>query len=264
MTKMAGEFEREQRLACVSDGNDGRAPVILLHGFGGDHTVWRAVSVELAKHRGVLAFDLPGHGGSRSWQELGTAVVDAKAVAAELDRRSLERVHLVGHSLGGAVAALVAMRVPERIASLTLLAPGGFGAEINDRLLKRYAVARGAATLTPLLEQFFGWSNPVTPAFIDEMVADRADPRATEIFAEIAGEIFKGGRQGVLPREKLAALDCPVKVLWGTQDRVLPTRQAHHLPGQIASHVFEEVGHMLPVEIPNEVARLILQNAAHE
>jgi pyruvate dehydrogenase E2 component (dihydrolipoamide acetyltransferase) len=49
-------------------------------------------------------------------------------------------------------------------------------------------------------------------------------------------------------------------VLWGTQDRVLPTRQAHKLPGAIAVHIFEKTGHMLPQEIPHEVAGLILEN----
>jgi pyruvate dehydrogenase E2 component (dihydrolipoamide acetyltransferase) len=51
-----------------------------------------------------------------------------------------------------------------------------------------------------------------------------------------------------------------VKVLWGTQDRIVPTRQAHRLPGRIAIHVFEDAGHMLPLEIPDEVAFLILEN----
>jgi pyruvate dehydrogenase E2 component (dihydrolipoamide acetyltransferase) len=53
----------------------------------------------------------------------------------------------------------------------------------------------------------------------------------------------------------------PTKVVWGAQDRVLPTRQAHRLPGHIAVHVFEGVGHMLPHEIPDAVARLIRENA---
>jgi pimeloyl-ACP methyl ester carboxylesterase len=51
-----------------------------------------------------------------------------------------------------------------------------------------------------------------------------------------------------------------VKVLWGTQDRVLPTRQAHRLPGRIGVHIFENTGHMLPQEIPDEAAYLILEN----
>jgi pimeloyl-ACP methyl ester carboxylesterase len=50
-------------------------------------------------------------------------------------------------------------------------------------------------------------------------------------------------------------------VIWGTQDRVLATRQAHRLPGRIAVHIFEGTGHMLPQEIPGDAAKLILENA---
>jgi pyruvate dehydrogenase E2 component (dihydrolipoamide acetyltransferase) len=53
-----------------------------------------------------------------------------------------------------------------------------------------------------------------------------------------------------------------VKVLWGMQDRVVPTRQAHRLPGRIAVHVFEEAGHMLPLEVPDDVAALILESTS--
>ncbi len=264
MTETVAENDDTGRLHSVVTGDDRRPPVVLLHGFGGNYTVWHDVAAAVSRERRVIAVDLPGHGGSRPWPEIGTATVAAKAVIAELDARDLDRIHLAGHSLGGAVAALVALRASERISSLTLLAPGGFGAEINSRLLKRYAVARDEANLRPLVEQFFGWRNPVPDELIADMVAERADLVVTETFAAIAAEIFKGDTQGVLPRDRLAELPCPVKVLWGTQDRVLPTRQAHHLPGLVASHVFEEVGHMLPLEIPDEISRLILQNAAHD
>lgn len=264
MIETATRPETTARLNSVAAGDDRRTPVVLLHGFGGNHTIWRDVVAALSGDRRTIALDLPGHGGSRSWPEIGTAITAAKAVAAEIAALDIDRVHLAGHSLGGAVAALVALRAPQRIASLTLLAPGGFGSEINSRLLQRYAIARDEATLRPLVEQFFGWRNPVPDRLIAEMVTERADPVVTETFAAIAAEIFKGGAQGVLPRAELAELPCPIKVLWGTQDRVLPTRQAHHLPGLVAAHVFEEVGHMLPVEIPAEVARLIRENVAHD
>ena len=77
----------------------------------------------------------------------------------------------------------------------------------------------------------------------------------------IADEIIDGSVQKTLPRDELAALPMPIKVLWGTQDRVLPTRQAHKLPGVVATHIFERTGHMPHLELPKEVTRLILQNA---
>lgn len=67
-------------------------------------------------------------------------------------------------------------------------------------------------------------------------------------------------RQGVIAPDELASLTMPVKVLWGTQDRVLPTRQSHRLPPVFAAHVFENTGHMLIEERPRDVIMLIRQN----
>ncbi|PLX38362.1 MAG: alpha/beta hydrolase [Hyphomicrobiales bacterium] len=248
---------------ATGEGRD-KAPVVFLHGFAGKHSTYDTVRGVIGGQRTTIAFDLPGHGGSRPWPQTGNAGVAAKAVLNELSERGLERVHLVGHSMGGATAALVAMRAPERMASLTLLAPGGFGAEINQRLLRRYAVAREAGELKLLMEQFFGWRRPLPDGLIEDMVAERADPEATESFGMIVEEILDGEVQKVLPRRDIAKLGCPVKVVWGTQDRVLPTRQAHHLPGEVAVHIFDEVGHMPHLEVPEAVAGLILQNAAGE
>ncbi|MCP4318770.1 MAG: hypothetical protein GY789_22940 [Hyphomicrobiales bacterium] len=66
--------------------------------------------------------------------------------------------------------------------------------------------------------------------------------------------------QGTFRRNELAELPMPVKVLWGTQDRLLPTRQAHRLPPMFAAHVFENTGHMLIEERGADVVALIRQN----
>ncbi|GAA0786277.1 alpha/beta fold hydrolase [Roseibium denhamense] len=238
------------------------APVILLHGFGGDRNTWTNIQTGLARRKRSLAFDMPGHGEAIDWPVAGNAAVAAEAVTQSLDALELDRVHLAGHSMGGAVAALIALRAPERVASLTLLAPGGFGPEINHRLLRRYAVATETREMEVLLEQFFGWEFKL-PKFLAKTAAEsRNRPGAAATLETIAGDIIDGTVQKTLPRQEIAELPMPVKVLWGTQDRVLPTRQAHKLPGVVATHIFERVGHMVHLEIPRETIRLILQNTA--
>ncbi|AXS42034.1 alpha/beta fold hydrolase [Breoghania sp. L-A4] len=249
-------------LPHVVKGEGAGAPVVLLHGFGGDALSWSNVQTALAGKRRSIAFDLPGHGSAVDWPEIGHAGLAAKAVSAGLDALGLERIHLVGHSMGGAIATLIALRAGDRIASLTLLAPGGFGFEINHRLLRRYAAAREEADIQILLEQFFGWECPIPRKLAAHIAKDRNSPGATEALQTIVDAIIDGDVQKVLPREKLAELECPVKVVWGTQDRVLPTRQSHGLPGVVATHIFERVGHMLQLEIPREVTKLILENVA--
>jgi len=248
---------REQTATGPDDG----APVVLLHGFGGDRQTWFNTQTALAPKKRSLAFDLPGHGDALDWPRIGNAGVAAKAVAQSLSALGLTRVHLVGHSMGGAVAALIALRNPDLVASMTLLAPGGFGPEINHRLLRRYAAATDPDMMEVLLEQFFGWEFRL-PKFLAKMAAEsRARPGAVATLEAIADDIIDGSVQRTLPRDELAALQMPIKVLWGTQDRVLPTRQAHKLPGTVATHIFERVGHMVHLEIPQETTRLILQNA---
>lgn len=236
---------------------DGRPPLVFLHGFAGDALGWTNVMLALARRRHSIAFDLPGHGRALHWPEIGHAGLSAKAVTGSLDALALPQVHLVGHSMGGAVASLIALRSPERIASLTLLAPGGFGPEINHRILRRFAVARTEGEIAPLLEQFFGFDRPLPRRMAAQIAADRETPGRVEALAVVAEAILDGTRQRTVDRYALADLDVPVKIVWGTQDRILPTRQAHGLPGLIATHVFDGVGHMPHLEIHREVSRLV-------
>jgi pyruvate dehydrogenase E2 component (dihydrolipoamide acetyltransferase) len=237
----------------------GEAPLVLLHGFGGSHSAWDDVVAAIGAARRTLVFDLPGHARSLAHPH-GSAAVAARAILAALDRRGVGAVHLAGHSMGGAAAALVALRAPEQVLSLTLLAPGGFGPEANHRLLRRYAAATAEPELQLLLEQFFGWDARVPPGLAGGQAEERRDPGAREALLAIVETFFEGDRQKVLPLLELGRLPMPVKVLWGTQDRVLPTCHAHKLPGRIAVHIFERAGHMLPQEIPSDVAALLLEN----
>ena len=139
-------------LFAAEGGSATGSPVVLLHGFGGSHRAWDAVRALIEPVRPVIAFDLPGHGASLDHRPIGGAGVAAKAVLAALAERGLARWHLVGHSLGGAAAALAALRAPKSCASLTLLAPGGFGPEINERLLGRYSQASGEVEIARCLE----------------------------------------------------------------------------------------------------------------
>ncbi len=247
------------RLYAAESGNDGPA-VIFLHGFGDTHETWARIQSMLAKEARTIAFDLPGHGQSLEYPDAGNVKIAVAAVLAEIAARQVQPVHLVGHSMGGAVAALAALEQPQAIASMTLLAPGGFGFEINHKLLKRYAHATDAETLGAALENMYGWNNAICEKTVRRLAAMRNNPRQREMLQKMAGGLHRDGRQGVIPRERLEALTMPVKVLWGTQDRVLPTRQAHRLPAMFATHIFEDTGHMLPAEIPDAVVQLIRQN----
>lgn len=239
----------------------GSETVALLHGFGGSHAAWAPIQESLAAGAATLAYDLPGHGASFDYPEAGSAKVAAQALLADLAARGLARVHLAGHSMGGAVAALMAIMEPGRIASLTLLSPGGFGPEINHRLLTRYAAAGDEAALRACMEAMYGWMSPVPDAAIAEALAARAEPGRGDRLVAMATGLVRDGRQGQLPRERLAAFEMPVSVVWGGLDNVLPARQAQGLPWQFAVHLFPDLGHMLPQEAPDEMLAIMRRTA---
>src|SRR5262249_62303816 len=129
--------------------------VLLVHGYGGDRNSWLFLQEPLAARHRVYALDLPGHGTSAKDVGDGSAGRLAGAVLGVLDAIGAGRAHLVGHSLGGAVVVAAAARDPRRISSLTLIAPAGFGAEINAEYLRGFADAQTRRELKSVVSQLF-------------------------------------------------------------------------------------------------------------
>ncbi|RYC11883.1 alpha/beta fold hydrolase [Ciceribacter ferrooxidans] len=240
------------------------APLVLLHGFGGTSGIWAEVLRHLPPDIPVLAYDLPGHGLSLAADDLGGAGRMAKAVAADLAARGIERFHVAGHSLGGAIAAILALRAPEKVASLTLVAPGGFGPEINGSVLSAFALAETAEEMRTAMEAMVAPAHAIPQDAVDAMLAARQVPGARAavgiVLKAILSETTEAGepRQGTLPVGDLRSLPMPKYLLWGIEDRILPVGQAQSLEGAAAIRLLPAAGHMLPEECPQEVARLLV------
>lgn len=241
----------------------GKGPntVVLLHGFGGHHDVWHDIQPSLTASGRVLAYDLPGHGRSIAFPGAGPAHVAAKAILADLGARGVSRAHLVGHSMGGAIAVLCALRAPEVVASLTLLAPGGFGPEINHDLLRRYAAAANADELRACMDEMSAPGFLMPTKYVAGLMATRAVAGQREKLIEIAELITKGDRQGEIPRDSLASLPMPARVIWGTEDTVLPYSQTSDLPSNLSLETLPGKGHMLMEEARETVIRAIRRAA---
>lgn len=248
------------KLHVHEDGTSGPV-VVLLHGFGGNHLVWAGLQPMLARRARTMAYDLPGHGRSWAFPDAGPPRLAARAILEDLSQRGVARAHLVGHSMGGAVAMLAALLAPERVASATLLAPGGFGAQIDAGLLARFATAREAGEIRACLQAMHGPDSEVTEEEVEATLVSRPEPGQTVKLAEIAALITKGGRQGEIPRAMMAQLALPVSVVWGTADKVLPVTHAHDLPPRFALHLVPGCGHMIPQEAADVAHHVILRNA---
>jgi pyruvate dehydrogenase E2 component (dihydrolipoamide acetyltransferase) len=284
-----------RKISYAGAGQDGDV-VLLIHGFGGDKNSWLFLQEPLAARHRVYALDLPGHGASA--KDVGNRVgggdpagapaadpagVLADAVAGVLDAVLVAapgaapgavgdggpdgagggRVHLVGHSMGGAVALAVAASDPARIASLTLIAPSGFGPEINVGYLRGFADAQTRRELRPVVGQIFADESLVTRQLVDDLLAYKRLDGVDEALHALLDMLLDGDAQRGDGQAALAAIGgaVPVSVVWGTEDRVIPSAQAQAVTGAV-TYLVEGAGHMPHMERPGEVQAAIEQTIA--
>jgi pyruvate dehydrogenase E2 component (dihydrolipoyllysine-residue acetyltransferase) len=145
-------------------------PVVLVHGFGGDLNNWLFNTEKLAERRRVYALDLPGHGESSKDVGAGDLAEFAAALGGFLDAVGADRAHLVGHSMGGATALAYALEQPDRVASLTLIAPAGLGEDINPDYIDGFVSAERRRELKGVLELLFADQSHVSRTLVDDVL----------------------------------------------------------------------------------------------
>jgi pyruvate dehydrogenase E2 component (dihydrolipoamide acetyltransferase) len=236
---------------------EGEEAVLLLHGFGGDTLNWRFVIDEIAAGRTVIAIDLPGHGGSA--KAVGDGAVDAlvASVLELMNAEEISRAHLVGHSLGGLVAARLALAAPERVASLALIAPVGFGAEIDAEFIEALAAGSSRRELKGALPKLFADQALVTRELVEEVLRYKRAEGVPEALAAIRDELVSEGRQRQRIADQLATVEAPLLVVWGAEDEVIPSDQAAAAPASARVEVLAAVGHSPHVESPPALVALL-------
>ena len=251
-----------RKISYAGDGTDGDV-ILLVHGYGGDRNSWLFLQEPLAAKYRVYALDLPGHGTSGKDVGDGSAGVLADAVVAVLDALGAARAHLVGHSMGGAVALAAAARDPGRIASLTLIAPSGFGPAINAGFLRGFADAQTRRELKPVVGELFADESLVTRQLVDDLLAYKRLDGVDEALHVLLGALLDGDAQRADSAAALAAMGgaVPVGVVWGAADRVIPSAQAESVAGAVR-YLVDGAGHMPHMEKPAEVQAAIEETIA--
>lgn len=256
------------------DGDPDDPPVLLLHGVGRSLEDWATQWERLSGAYRVITLDIPGFGFSSRPSEPVTLAALAQGVADTLDALGEQRpLHVIGNSLGGAVALELLVLQPRRVASLVLVNSAGFGREVTPllRMLTLPVVGRMATRHTTragarILERaIFADRSLASRQRIEHAVAIGRQPDSGVVMHEIARELAtgRGVKQGWCTELTSAATQHPrpTLIIWGDRDRVLP---AHHLDaaGRIMphakTHLFTGIGHMPQIECPDEFAEVVL------
>lgn len=243
-------------------GTGRRETVCLFNGLAMSTKSWLSFLPELTGERDVLLYDYLGQGASDDADVPNAISAFGDALAAILDAEGIARVHGVGVSYGGFVAAEFARRHPARAASLTLsgilLTQETLFAMYQDVSLRFYA---GGAPLFDLYTRYL-YEKIFAEAFVarvgpklESMRQGFNDRYASRIEALVRLTKAQDPFFAALPENaaSFAAIPCPVLVLAGAEDRAIPPSQQRRIPSVIPHAVYEEIpgaGHVVYLEKP--------------
>jgi len=247
-----------RRLRYLKMGDAGGDPVIFLHGYGADLNNWLFNQPAVAEKRTTYALDLPGHGGSSREVGEGTIHAMAQVVLGLMGALGIDRTHLVAHSMGGAVALELALRHPEKIASATVICPAGLGSDISMEYINGFIEANRRKKMEPVLRMLVANPDLVTGEMIEDVLKYKRLDGVDAALKKMREALFPGGKQALVLKDQLVAgADRPIQVIWGRQDRVVPSAHADDLPGAVQVSVFDDAGHLAHMEKAGEVNALI-------
>jgi abhydrolase domain-containing protein 6 len=235
--------------------------VILLHGFGGDKDTFTRFARFLTPKYHVLSPDLPGFGeNERRPNEKYSISEQAKRVITFAAALKLDKFHLVGNSMGGHLAGIVAADAPDKVLSVTLIDNAGINAprpSERDELLKqgKNALVVDSEEDFDRLMDFLFFKRPFIPRPIKQYFAERA-LASREFNLKIFQDL---GEDKFYLEKRFADIQAPILVIWGDHDRVLEISSIDvmkKINPAIQVKVMKDCGHTPQIERPQESAEL--------
>lgn len=258
---------------AVRKGESGKSPMLLLHGFTGTPVMWDPVLPYLEMHHECVAINLPGHHEGPTFTDPKDHMVDAfvDVVEEQMNALGWERAHVVGNSLGGWLALLLAKR--QRALSTVAIAPAG-GWKLRSaetrRLIRLFKQAHyGATNLEPIAYELAKRPRGRMLVMRDAMAYPERlpGPLAVEWIRAIIGapawKMLLENAPNVNAPTTMDGLEGPVRIAWGTRDRILPF--SRYSPGWKAVLpdadwvTLEGMGHVPMSDDPALIAQTILE-----
>jgi abhydrolase domain-containing protein 6 len=240
---------------AVLEGGPADAPaVVLLHGYTADRVVWVRFAKHLLRDHRVVVPDLAGHGASGFTSGTGfSAPAQAARVAAVMDHLDIDRAHVAGNSMGGFVAATLALAHPERVASLLLSDAVGVASPEPSEAERQIREGGNPFFLDDVADfpAFYAMTMarpPYLPGFVRAAIA--ADFVSRRVHYE---EIFTDFFGVATLDDRLGEITAPTLVMWGEQDRLVhPSTAQVWADGIAGARIvrYPDAGHMPMLEVP--------------
>lgn len=268
----------EIEMAYVDEGVADAPVIIMIHGLGGYIKNWYETIDGLKDEYRCIAIDLPGYGQStiRDFEEEDYMEFFANSLITFVEKLELEEVILMGHSMGGQVSMVVALKEPSWLKKLILAAPAGFET-FNEQEGMGLRQFTSAAALMSHNEQQIRAAYQVNfvtmPERTEELIQDRIKAKKAIWFPAYA-KVREMGVNGMLDhpvRDQLEKIKTPTIVLFGTNDLLIPNRYLHanlttktvaEIGKQIPNveiKLIETAGHMLQMDNPTSFNRAVKQ-----
>jgi 4,5:9,10-diseco-3-hydroxy-5,9,17-trioxoandrosta-1(10),2-diene-4-oate hydrolase len=249
----------------AGDASDlgGGLPLVMLHGGGPGASAWSNFGTALpafAQDFRTLLVDQPGFGDSDKPPVVGNYFRhSAGYLLALLDELGIDRIHLLGNSLGGGTAARFALEHPKRVGRLVLMGPGGLNlnvlsADPTEGVLRLmdFSASPSREAMRAFISTMVVDQSLVTDALVDERLADATKPGAREAMASMGASFWNPDtfEDGMIWRDAHRIRQHTL-LTWGREDRVNPLDGALVALKQISKaqlHVFPRCGHWAQIE----------------
>lgn len=247
-----------RNIAYLMQGED-EPTTVFIHGIGGQKEAWMLSQAAIAGAGRSLAIDLPGHGSSTKSVDRGDLDELAAYIIGVMDELGIACAHIVGHSLGGAIAAHIATNYSQRTKSLFLISSAGAGTVVSPKFIENFVNASSRKDVKIALAPLFVDAKRVSRELVQAVLRSKRSEGANECMKMI-GDASGTALASLSPVNTLEAISVPVSIVWGAEDEICSLDNTVGLPDTVKLAVIEGAGHMVQVEAMEQVNSLILQH----
>jgi pimeloyl-ACP methyl ester carboxylesterase len=265
------DIHTEQLLYYTTMGNG--KPILLLHGFGENGYSWRHLVKDIPHGYKVYVLDLKGFGKSgKPFDQYYSLLDQADIIYSFITKQQINEPSLIGHSLGGGVALLAAMKListGKKLSSLTLIDTIAYPQQMPGfiSLLRTPLLSWIVTSILPIefqvrtiLQLAYFDDTKITDDQIQAYAEPLKQPGGIHALIETARQIIPGNLEDITSR--YSTLKIPTLILWGKEDEIVPLRigeQLHRAISNSTFRVFDSCGHIPHEEIPEQSVKVIVE-----